>query len=310
MQPMVSFMRSSGADAPHLVFDRAARRRALARARLGAAGHLHRRAALDVVDRLETVTRSFETAAVFGLAAPLLIDALTPACGVGRLVRIAPVEARAGEARPHAVGDEETSPLAENRWDLIVSLLSLHALNDAPGALVQIRRALKPDGLAIAAAFGGDTLTELRQALLAAETEIEGGAAPHIAPFADTRDYGALLQRAGFALPVTDVDRVRVRYANPLALLSDLRAMGETNVLAVRRRTGLRRAVLMRAMEIYQERFADADGRTPATFDLVTLTGWAPHESQQKPLAPGSAKARLADALQSRERSAGEKAGQ
>ena len=182
-------------------------------------------------------------------------------------------------------------------------------VNDLPGALIQIRRALKPDGLFLGALIGGESLTELRQAFAAAETEIEGGVSPRVAPFVDLRDLGALLQRAGFALPVTDVDRVIVRYASPLDLMHDLRRMGAGNALAERRRTPLRRATLKRMMEIYAERFAGADGRIAATFEIVWLSGWAPHESQQQPLAPGSAKTRLADALRTMEIPAGEKTG-
>ena len=183
----------------------------------------------------------------------------------------------------------------------------LQFVNDLPGTLIQIRRALKPDGLFLAAMIGGDSLTELRQAFAQAEAEVEGGVSPRVAPFADLRDLGALLQRAGFALPVTDVDRVTVRYASPLALMHDLRRMGAANALTERRRTPLRRATLRRLLEIYAERFADPDGRIRATFEIVWLSGWAPHESQQQPLKPGSAKTRLADALRTQEISAGEK---
>jgi hypothetical protein len=173
--------------------------------------------------------------------------------------------------------------------------------------LVQIRRALKPDGLFLAALLGGETLTELRQSFAAAESEVEGGASPRVAPFADLRELGALLQRAGFALPVTDVDRVTVRYRTAFDLMGDLRRMGATNALVARRRTALRRATLLRMAEIYAERFADPDGRLRATFDIVWLSGWAPHPDQQQPLQPGSAKTRLADALGTREIAAGEK---
>jgi hypothetical protein len=175
--------------------------------------------------------------------------------------------------------------------------------------LIQIRRALKPDGLFIGCLLGGATLTELRQAFTEAEAEMEGGVSPRVAPFADVRDLGGLLQRAGFALPVTDIEPVTVRYADPSGLFRDLRAMGLTNALRARRKAPLRRATLMRACEIYAQRFADADGRLRATFELAWLSGWAPHASQQRPLQPGSAKMRLADALGTEERSAGEKAG-
>ena len=205
--------------------------------------------------------------------------------------------------------DEERLPFAEASLDLVVSTLALHWTNDLPGALVQIRRALRPDGLFIGSILGGSTLTELRQALVQAESEIAGGAAPRVSPFADMMDAAGLLQRAGFALPVADVDRVQVAYAHPLELLRDLRAMGEGNVLADSDRRPLTRRVLARAMEIYAERFSRDDARIPATFEIVTMTGWAPHPDQQQPLKPGSAKMRLADALGSKEQPAGEKAG-
>ena len=192
----------------------------------------------------------------------------------------------------------------------MVSALTLQFVNDLPGTLIQIRRALRPDGLFLAAMLGGDTLTELRQAFAQAEAEIEGGISPRVAPFVDIRDAGALLQRAGFALPVTDVDRLTVRYRSAFALMHDLRRMGATNPLIERRRAPLRRATLMRMAQVYAERFADPDGRLRATFEIVFLSGWAPHASQQQPLRPGSAQARLADALGTREISTGEKAGQ
>lgn len=199
--------------------------------------------------------------------------------------------------------------MPNSTFDLVVSALSLQGINDLPGALVQIRRALKPDGLLLAALIGGETLTELRQSFATAESEIEGGISPRVAPFADVRDLGGLLQRAGFALPVTDADRITVRYNSAFALMQDLRRMGATNALVERRRTPLRRATLTRTAEIYAARFADGDGRVRATFDIVWLSGWAPHPGQQQPLEPGSAQARLADALGAREVSAGEKTG-
>lgn len=191
----------------------------------------------------------------------------------------------------------ERLPFAPESLDLVVSALALQFVNDLPGVLAQIRRALKPDGLLLAAMIGGDSLTELRQAFAAAEAECEGGVSPRVAPFADLRDVGALLQRAGFALPVTDVDRVVVRYANAFALMQDLRRMGAANMLVERRRMPSRRATMLRMAEIYAERFADADGRIRATFDIIWLSGWAPHASQQPPLKPGSAKASLAEAV-------------
>jgi SAM-dependent methyltransferase len=192
---------------------------------------------------------------------------------------------------------QEVVRLAPGSLDLALSALAFQFVNDLPGVLAQIRRALKPDGLLLAAMIGGDTLTELRQSFAAAEAECEGGVSPRVAPFADLRDIGSLLQRAGLALPVTDVDRITVRYGNAFALMADLRRMGATNVLVERRRTLTRRATLLRMAAIYAERFADGDGRIRATFDIIWLSGWAPHESQQKPLKPGSAKASLEEAV-------------
>jgi SAM-dependent methyltransferase len=191
----------------------------------------------------------------------------------------------------------------------VVSSLALHWVNDLPGTLLQIRRVLQPDGLFLAVMAGGETLNELRHSLAAAESEVEGGLSPRVAPFVEVRAMGTLLQRAGFALPVADVDRLTVRYADLAGLFRDLRAMGATNALTARRRRPLRRRTLQRAAEIYAERFADADGRLRATFDLLWVSAWAPHESQQQPLKPGSAKMKLADALGTQELSAGERTG-
>jgi SAM-dependent methyltransferase len=285
--------------APPLVFDRALLRARRARARaLGPETFLVDRVAADLADRLSTVLRQFPLALDLGMSGGALRRALAPHAAVGRLIDAADVAI-----------DEEALPFREQSLDLVVSALALQFVNDLPGTLVQIRRALKSDGLFLAAMIGGESLVELREAFAQAESEIEGGVSPRVAPFADLRDLGALLQRAGFALPVTDIDRVTVRYATPLALMHDLRRMGAANALAERRRTPLRRATLRRLFEIYAERFADADGRIRATFEIVWLSGWAPHESQQKPLAPGSAKVRLADALRTTEISTGEKAG-
>jgi SAM-dependent methyltransferase len=195
------------------------------------------------------------------------------------------------------VAEEELLPFKARSLDLVVSALALQCVNDLPGTLVQVERCLKPDGLFMSALLGGRTLEELRHALLVAEAEITGGAAPRVIPFADVRSLGGLLQRAGFALPVADVDVIEVGYDSPLALMADLRAMGAANMLAERSRSGLRRDVLRRMLEVYAERFSRADGRVRATFEVITLTGWSPHASQQQPLRPGSAKASLADAL-------------
>jgi SAM-dependent methyltransferase len=209
--------------------------------------------------------------------------------------------------QPAVVADDEWFPFAEESFDLVTSILSLHAVNDLPGTLVQIRRLLKPDGLFIAAMFGGETLKELRLAFAAAEEATVGGVSPRVAPFADVRDVGGLLQRAGFALPVADVERTVIRYRDLSRLFGDLRAIGETNVIADRRKEALSKRTVAALFQEYETRFADTERRFPATFEIVFLTGWAPHESQQKPLRPGSAKARLSDALGSTEHSAGER---
>ena len=295
-------------NATPAIFDQALldarRRRALSRAVPGA-DFLLEAVADDLVERLAAVNREFPVAVELGSPLPLVAERLTVSGQVSRLVRLD----RLAEARPDVVGDVEALPLAPERLDLVVSALWLNWVNDLPGAFAQIRRALRPDGLFLAAMIGGDTLSELRHALAAAEAETTGGAAPRVAPFADVRSVGALLQRAGFALPVTDQDRHTVRYDTALDLMRDLRAMGATNVLVERDRRPLRRAAVVRAGEIYAERYADADGRVRATFDVVWLSGWAPHESQQRPLRPGSARARLADALATVERPAGDKVG-
>lgn len=288
------------------IFDRALLRTRRQRARrLGPALFLLERVAEELSERLDAVLRRFD----------LAVDLGTPAAPVrrvlaGRAGRVVAVQPDAGGSDGlQVVADEEALPFREASLDLVVSALGLHFVNDLPGVLIQVRRALRPDGLFVAALLGGDTLTELRQAFAEAEAEIEGGISPRVAPFADLRDLGGLLQRADFALPVTDVDRVVVRYATPFALLQDLRRMGATNVMRERRRRPLRRATLLRMAEIYAGRFADPDGRVRATFEIVWLAGWAPHESQQRPLRPGSARVRLADALGTREIPAGEKSG-
>ncbi|MFH1555647.1 MAG: methyltransferase domain-containing protein [Pseudomonadota bacterium] len=285
-----------------LVFDRPLLRRRLARAAaLGAADFLLNRVAEDVGDRLLAVKRDFPRALDLGSATDAVAQALARHPGIDTVFRAAPLAAAAGFGFPAVVADEEVLPFAQGALDLIVSGLSLQFVNDLPGALTQIRRALKPDGLLIAALIGGSSLGELREVFAVAESETTGGLSPRVAPFADVRDMGALLQRAGFALPVTDVDRVTVRYASPFTLFADLRRMGAANALAERRRVPLRRATVLRAAELYAERFADADGKVRATFEIVWLSGWAPHESQQKPLRPGSARMRLADALGTQE---------
>jgi SAM-dependent methyltransferase len=278
-----------------LIFDRKLLRLRQARARTqGPATFLLDRAAEDFSERLSAVLRKFEIAADIGTATDALRRALQTSAKAGQVLDVAT--------------DDEALPFAEGKLDLAVSALSLQHVNDLPGTLIQIRRALRPDGLFMAALLCGDTLTELRQAFAQAESEVEGGISPRVAPFADLRELGALLQRAGFALPVVDSDKLVVRYESAFGLMRDLRAMGATNVLLERRKVPLRRTTLMRMAEIYAERFSDADGRIRATFEIGWMTGWAPHESQQKPLKPGSATQRLADALGTKEMPAGDKA--
>src|SRR5262249_33149396 len=267
-----------------ILFDRALLRARQARARRqGEVTFLLDCVAEDMADRIGAVKRDFADVA----------DIWTP----GEVLR-APLKGRfKSVARIGPDSDSEVLPLKPESLDLAVSALAFQFVNDLPGVLAQIRRALRPDGLLLAALPGGDTLTELRQSFAAAEAECEGGVSPRVAPFADLRDIGHLLQRAGLALPVTDVDRIVVRYDNAFALMHDLRRMGATNILVERRHTPTRRATMLRMAEIYAGRFADPDGRIRATFDVVWLSAWAPHESQQKPLRPGSARASLEAAV-------------
>lgn len=287
-----------------LVFDRALGRSRLRRALAGDyPDFLLIRAVEDLEERLGAVLREFAVAADLGTPLPLAGPALR--AKAASLLRMA----ESGGTVVDLVGDLEQLPFAAGSLDLACSLLALQGVNDLPGALIQIRRALRPDGLFIGCLLGGRTLQELRQVLLEAESETTGGVSPRVAPFADLRDLGGLLQRAGFALPVIDSEVVTVRYRDMFGLLRDLRAMGWGNALVQRSRRGLRRETVLRAAALYGERFADPDGRLRATFEMVWLSGWAPHESQQKPLRPGSAKARLADALGVPEIGTGEKAG-
>ena len=306
-------------SAPPRLFDRDLHRARLDRAApgYGAADFLKARAAADAVERLEAIMREFPVAVDLGARNGAFAAALAASeakTKVGALIET-DLSIRMLSNRPgkdiglRVQGDEERLPFAEGSLNLAVSLLSLHWTNDLVGALIQIRQALKPDGLFLGALFGGGTLAELRQCLTQAEAELLGGAGLRVSPFADVLDGAALLQRAGFALPVADLDRVTVRYASALELIRDVRAMGESNVLVDRARRPLTRPILARTAQIYHERFSESDGRVRATFDIVTLTGWAPHPDQQQPLRPGSAKMRLADALHVKERSAGEKSG-
>lgn len=255
----------------------------------------------DLAERLSVVERQFDAAVELHGYTGATARALLATGKIGTLRRVETDAAFAAPGEDLLVSPLETVPLAPASVNLVVSPLSLHLTNDTPGVFIQVRRALKPDGLFLAAIPGAGTLQELRSVLLEAESEVTGGAGPRVVPFADVRDMGGLLQRAGFALPVADTETYTVRYASLFSLMKDLRAMGMTNPLAARSRKPLPRAVFLRAAELYAQRYADADGRIRATFSIIFISGWAPHESQQKPLKPGSAKARLADALKVRD---------
>lgn len=282
--------------APPRIFDAPARRRARARAAriFAREAYLCARAAEDILDRLAAVNRRFETVAIIGDGG-LIPDQALFARGTTRVLRgdVSRELLSASGTKPAAVFAEDALPLADGAYDAILSVLTLHAVDDLPGALAQIRRALKPDGLFIGALFSGETLGRERKALLAAEAETTGGASPRIFPFADVRDLGGLLQRAGFALPVADTDRVEVEYSSAARLIEDLRACGETNVLAKRDTRPPSRALAGALIGALQQ----CVDTGPVLFEIATITGWAPHESQQKPLAPGSARASLSEAV-------------
>jgi SAM-dependent methyltransferase len=263
---------------PPILFDRAALMRARQRAARAPADFLQAEVARQVKERLGEVNRRFTSAAVIGPRAALWVDAL-------------------GLPGAHPVADADVLALDAGAHDLVIHALCLHAANDVVGQLIQCHRALRPDGLLVATMFGGRTLTELRQALAAAEADVTGGLSPRVAPMADIRDAGALLQRAGLALPVADSDRLTVTYPDMTALMRDLRAMGEVNVLAARNRRWPPRSLFARAGAIYAAGHAGSDGRIPATFEVLTLTGWRPDASQPQPLRPGSAAHRMAAAL-------------
>lgn len=286
------------------LFDRAllTARRNRAAADFTQAHFLRQRSIDDTLMTLSAINRRFDVALDIAAAGGGFGRALAEsdaASKVGLLIEgeLSPRLSAQSAAAARLIMDEEWLPFGDDSLNLIVSILGLHAVNDLPGVLVQVRRALKPDGLFIGTLFGGETLKELRGCLMEAELEVRGGYGPRIAPYAEGPDLIDLLKRTGFAMPVVDSDRVEVSYEHPLRLLADLRAMGEGNVLIDRPRKGLNRAILARMSELYFERFADAEGRITATFEIITLSGWKPHESQQKPLRPGSAKTRLADAL-------------
>ena len=289
--------------APPRLFDRArvARNRDRAAPRYEDYAFLKERVSRDIADRVQDTPRRFERALDLG-------------CHDGRLARILSGTGRAGAVEAsdlspamvdaaRAAGtdarvlDEETPSLPENRFDLIVSALSLHWVNDLPGTLVRLRQSLKPDGLFLGALFGAGTLAELRDCLMEAETEVSGGVSPRLSPLPGLKDMANLMQRAGFALPVADRDSVVVRYRDPARLLTDLKGMGEQSALAPGMIRPLPRAVLDRALSLYRERHADPDGRVRASFEIVHVSGWAPAPGQPQPLRPGSAKASLADAV-------------
>jgi SAM-dependent methyltransferase len=276
-----------------LLFDRALLHRRLAKAE--GDDFIATRVIEDMGDRVATVLRPFARMADVGTPTSRLAQTLVQP---GReVLRVAPMVEPPALGVTTVVGDAERLPLHAGAFDLVVSALALQHVNDLPGALVQIRQALKPDGLFLGAWLGGNSLHELREALGAAETELSGGVSPRVAPFVEVRDGGALLQRAGFALPVSDTDTLKLRYDNLFGLLADLRRFGAANPLVARLRRPTGRRLFLRAAEIYAARFADSDGRVRATVEILHLAGWAPHASQQKPLQPGSARMRLADAL-------------
>ncbi len=292
-----------------LVFDRALvrRRRERAVARGDSADFLFAEVAARLGDRLADVRRDFPVAVDLGSRAGHLARALQASGRVGRIFAVDMSPALAARLPVSAAAaDEEALPFAPESLDLVASALALHWVNDLPGALLQLRQALRPDGLLMAALFGGETLTELRQVLMEAELAVTGGAAPRVSPMADLRDAAGLLQRAGFALPVADRDLITIAYPDVVKLMRDLSAMGEANAVRLRVKGPLRRAVLAEAAQLYQARHEMAGGRVRASFEILYLSGWAPAATQQRPLHPGQARLRLAEALGTNERSAGD----
>jgi SAM-dependent methyltransferase len=296
------------------VFDRSLLRRRRERAHdgYGAFAFLEDEVAERLAERLEDIRRRFPLALEVGARLGALGRALRTSGKVDTLIQsdLAPVWAadRAAEG-PALALDEELLPIADGSLDAVFGALSLHWVNDLPGALSQMRRALKPDGLLLVALLGGETLVELRDAFTEAEVAVTGGLSPRVSPFADLRDAGGLLQRAGFALPVVDADTITVTYDTALHLMRDLRGMGETNLVLERHRAPMGRALLGEVARVYAERFAGPDGRIPARFQILYLTGWAPAANQPKPLRPGSATSRLATTLGGTETGTGETPG-
>jgi SAM-dependent methyltransferase len=297
------------------VFDRATVRRHRDRAAAGfeAYNFLFTEVAERLADRLDDVARDFPMALDLGCHTGEVGRVMRGRKGIETLVQcdLSPAMVRAAgglAGGPCVAGDEELLPFADGIFDLAISNLSLHWVNDLPGALLQLRRALKPDGMFVGAMLGGETLFELRRCLMEAELNLTGGVSARVSPFAEVRDAGGLLQRAGFSLPVVDSDVLTVTYENAFKLMADLRGMGETNAGLNRRKKPTPRTLLIDAARRYADLFAESDGRVTATFQVLYLAGWAPHESQQKPMRPGTAKARLADALKVEERPTGDKA--
>jgi SAM-dependent methyltransferase len=269
---------------PEPIFDRGLYASRLARSKLSRPDVLSRSVAAELAERLEPVNRNFERACLIAVD-PAPLEAALAATGKVKLART---------IEPSA---SEFLSIEPNEFDAVFSILDLHLANDVPGALIQMRRALRADGLLMACLFAGQTLTELRQSWLEAEEALTGGASPRVAPMIDVREFGGLLQRAGLALPVVDIDRTLVRYSDPIALIHEIRSLGLSNAMADRSRKPVTRSLLGEAAAIYRRKFSDDDGRVRATVEIAWAAAWAPHDSQQKPLKPGSAKFRLADAL-------------
>ena len=284
------------------------RDRAMALGFVGRGDFIHELIAQQISDRVDEVLREFKDIAILGAGGGTLVRTIQAARPTSNVQAFELSALRAESERTTWVSSLDPMPLKPESYDLVISALELHWQNDPVGQLVQMRRALRPDGLMLAALFGGQTLAEMRACLAEAEIETTGGLSPRIAPMGELRDLGALVQRAGLTMPVADSERIDTSYAGPLQLMHDLRAMGETNILSGRRRQPMRRETLARCVDLYHQNFPAADGRIQATFEIVFLTGWAPGPDQPKPLRPGSAVTRLADALDSQEVSAGEKA--
>ena len=277
------------ADQPPLIFDRALGAERSRRKQKAEPSILTRTIAEELAERLAFVNRRFDLSCLI-------------AAEPGAIAQRLKAEGQVKEIETFLPSRNDDLGLPRERYDAVFSVLDLQSVNDVPGALIQMRRALKPDGLLLACLFAGDTLTELRQSWLAAESAIMGGTSPRVAPMIDVRELGGLLQRAGLALPVADLDRTIVRYAEPIALIHEIRELGLSNTLTGRSRHFTSRMLMAAAVNHYHQNFSDPDGRIRATVDIAWLTGWAPHDSQQQPLKPGSAKARLADALKVNEK--------